>query len=108
MRLYLLSDDELFKEGFAERLREQHFDVLFKANASAFDDLCAMMASQTIIKASVASQFSSIAAALSGKPLISFANLSQHAARFALLDKGWQRDGLLDVTWVDFQAAGAR
>jgi hypothetical protein len=89
-KVFLATDDDAFGATFARRLRSRGVDVAYEARASAASDLCALASCNLVVKASTASQFASLAAAISGAPLVSFASKRGRA-----MDHRWRRDGLL-------------
>ena len=104
-KVYLAADEPSFAAKLAERMRNAHIDVVHDGQASAASDLCALAKSKLVVKAGSASQFSSLAAAISGAPMVSFAD-----RRGRNLDRVWKSAGLLtNITELDPEAeTGAR
>jgi len=99
-KVYLAADEPSFAAKLAERMRNAHIDVVHDGQASAASDLCALAKSKLVVKAGSASQFSSLAAAISGAPMVSFAD-----RRGRNLDRVWKSAGLLtNITELDPEA----
>ena len=89
-RVYFATDGPSFGARLAARMRKDHIDVVYHEAADAAADLCALSRSKLVMKAGSASQFSSLAAAISGAPMVSFAD-----ERGRALDRAWKSGGLL-------------
>lgn len=110
-QVFLATDDATWGQRWARLLENTSgLDVAFAgSNATAYDDIVAMAGSKIILKASTGSQFSMLAAILSGNPLFSLTcpervkdNMTSEAIHINALkgissDRTWEEAGLLDL-----------
>lgn len=88
---YVCSDDSFYGTAFAQRIGGTFFK-----DASPYYDLAQMLTSRAIVRAAPASQFSLVAAAISGRPLIR-ASRDVYSRRGETNDQIWIDAGLVVV-----------